>query len=138
MPEPELASSTWRGLADVVLVVHAAVVAFVLGGLVLVWVGNGRGWRWVNGVGFRVVHGLAITVVAAEAWLGIACPLTTLEQAFRAQAGAPALDAGKGFVEHWLGQLLFYDAPAWVFTLAYSVFAVLVFAAGWRYPPRWK
>jgi Protein of Unknown function (DUF2784) len=136
MPAAELAPSTWRFLADVVLVVHAAVVAFVVVGLGLVWLGNARGWRWVNQVGFRVAHALAIAIVVAESWLGIVCPLTTLEQAFRAQAGAPMLAAGEGFIEHWLGGLLFYDAPGWIFTFAYTLFAGLVVATGWRFPPR--
>ena len=35
-------------LADAVLLLHFAVVAFVVGGLVLVPVGNMRHWRWVN------------------------------------------------------------------------------------------
>ena len=136
MLEAELAPSTWRLLADVVLVLHVGVVAFVVVGLGLVWLGNARGWSWVNQIGFRVAHALAIAFVVAEAWLGIVCPLTSLEQAFRAQAGAPTLASGEGFIEHWLGGLLFYDAPGWVFTLAYTLFAVLVLAAGWRFPPR--
>ncbi len=136
MPEAELAPSTWRLLANVVLVLHIGIVAFVVGGLVLVWLGNGLRWSWVNQIGFRIAHALAIAFVVAEAWLGIVCPLTSLEQAFRAQAGAPTLGAGEGFIEHWLGGLLFYDAPGWVFTLAYTLFAVLVLAAGWRFPPR--
>ena len=41
-----------------------------------------------------------------------------------------------GFVEHWLQRVLYYDAPAWVFTLAYSLFALAVLATWWRYPPR--
>lgn len=35
-------------LADAVLVLHVAVVVFVVGGMLAVLVGNGRGWRWVN------------------------------------------------------------------------------------------
>jgi len=40
------------------------------------------------------------------------------------------------FIEHWLTQLLFYEAPGWVFTLAYSVFAALVLLTWWKYPPK--
>lgn len=35
-------------LADLVLVVHVAFIAFVIFGLVLVWVGGWRRWGWVR------------------------------------------------------------------------------------------
>ena len=42
------ATLIYQVLADAVLVLHFAVVAFVVGGLVLVVVGNLCHWRWVN------------------------------------------------------------------------------------------
>lgn len=124
----------WVGLANAVLLLHAAVVLFVLGGLLLVVLGNQRGWRWVNRWWFRVLHGATIAVVVAESWLGITCPLTTLEAWLRTRAGVAS--HGQGFIEHWVQRLLFYDAPGWVFVLAYSAFAALVLAAWWRWPPQ--
>lgn len=122
-----------QALADLVLVVHLAVVLFVVGGLVLVVVGNLRAWAWVNRPGFRAAHLAAIAFVVVSSWLGAACPLTTLEGWLRARAGtAPS---GRGFIEHWVGRLLFYDAPPWVFVGAYTVFGLLVVAAWWRFPP---
>lgn len=52
-------------LADIVLTLHVAIVAFVVGGLVLVVVGNLRGWRWVNALWFRLAHLGAILFVVA-------------------------------------------------------------------------
>lgn len=127
--DPSLA----QGLADAVLVVHLAIAAFVVAGLVVAIVGNLRGWRWANHRGFRVAHGAAIAVVVAEAWLGLVCPLTTLEMWLRGRAGGPAY--GGGFVEHWLQELLYYSAPPWVFVLGYSVFGALVIATWWCFPP---
>ena len=123
-------------LADAVLVVHFAVVVFVIGGLVAVVVGNGLHWRWVNGWCFRLAHLGAIAFVAVQAWLGEWCPLTTLESWLRVQAGGAGYT--KSFVEHWLQRLIFYEAPFWVFTLAYTVFGLLVLAAWWRFPPQRK
>jgi putative membrane protein len=40
------------------------------------------------------------------------------------------------FIEHWLQRLLYYEAPAWVFILAYSGFGLLVLAAWWYFPPQ--
>lgn len=124
----------YRLLADLVLVLHVALVAFVVGGLVLVVIGNRRGWRWVNGLRLRLIHLACIAVVTAQAWLGAACPLTRLEMWLRAKAGAATYDGG--FIEHWLHWLLYYRAPAWAFVLAYSGFALLVLAAWWYFPPR--
>ncbi len=124
----------WQLLADVVLTVHVAVVAFVVGGLLLIIVGNLRGWSWVNTIAFRVAHLAAIAFVVAEAWLGLVCPLTTLEMWLRAQAG---LDThSTGFIEYWFSRLLFYDFPPQVFAIGYTLFGLLVLAAWWRYPAR--
>lgn len=120
-------------LADAVLVLHAAVVAFIVGGLVLIVAGNLLGWPWVNSMAFRGAHLAAIAFVIAETWIGLVCPLTTLEAWLRSQAGVATLHTS--FIEHWLQRLLFYEAPAWVFVLAYSVFGLLVVAAWWHFPP---
>jgi len=116
-----------------VLVVHACVAVFVVAGLLLTVLGNVSHWPWVNDVRFRIVHAAAIVIIVIEAWLGFACPLTVLERSLRMRAGV-ATYAG-GFIEHWLGRLLYYEAPAWVFVLAYSVFALLVALTWWRFPP---
>ena len=120
-------------LADGVLALHVAIVAFVVGGLVLIIAGNLRGWRWVNSWWFRIAHLLAIGIVAAQAWLGVACPLTTLEMWLRAQGQLPTYSGD--FIGHWLQALLYFRAPAWVFTLAYSSFGLCVALAWWRFPP---
>jgi hypothetical protein len=124
----------YRLLADAVLVLHVAVVAFVVGGLVLIVAGNYLHWRWVNAPAFRILHLFAIAFVVAQAWLGAACPLTWLEMSLRARADTATY--GGGFIEYWLQRLLYYEAPPWVFIAGYSLFGLLV-AAAWRYfPPR--
>jgi hypothetical protein len=123
-------------IADAVLMLHAAVVAFVVGGLVLIIVGNLRAWRWVNAPYFRIAHLAAIAVVVAEAWFGVVCPLTSLEMGLRAKAHATTY-AGS-FIGHWLQRLLYYEAPAWVFTVGYSLFGLVVAATWRRFPPRFR
>lgn len=127
-------STPYPLLADVVLILHFALVLFVVGGLALIVAGNLRGWGWVNGRGFRLAHLAAILVVAGEAWVDATCPLTTLEMWLRARAGH-ATHAG-GFIQHWLQRLLYFEAPGWVFTLAHTVFALIVLACWRAFPPR--
>ena len=126
-------SPAYQVLANAVLALHLGIVVFVIAGLVLVVAGNFSGWRWVNQLWFRLAHLAAIGVVVAESWAGITCPLTTLEMWLRARAGAAVYSGG--FVEYWLQRLLYYDAPAWVFTLGYSLFGLLVAATWWYFPP---
>ena len=124
----------YQQLADAVLLIHFAVVLFVIGGMVVIVAGNGRGWRWVNGWGFRLSHLGAIGIVVVQAWLGRYCPLTVLESWLRVQAGEAPYRAS--FIEHWVQKLIYFDAPLWVFAGAYTVFGVLVILAWWRFPPR--
>ncbi len=126
----------YQFFADAVLVLHFAIVVFVVGGLVLVVAGNLRGWRWVNAWWFRLAHLAAIAIVVAQAWLDIICPLTTLEMWLRAQARASTYSGS--FIEHWVARLLYYEGPPWVFAMVYSVFALLVVATWWRFPPKSK
>ena len=116
-----------------VLVLHVALVLFVVCGLVFILVGNLRAWRGVNAWWFRLLHLAAIAVVVAEAWFRITCPLTALEVWLRASARTDTYSGS--FIEHWVGRALYYEAPSWVFTLGYSLFGLLVAAAWWYFPP---
>jgi len=126
-----------RLLADALLITHAAFVGFVIVGLLLIWIGAWRGWTWVHGFWFRTLHLAAIAFVALEALIGMACPLTALEDWLRTGA-----DSQSGFVQRWLQRLLYWDLPAWVFTVAYVCFAAMVALTFALLPPRrrprWK
>lgn len=123
---------SWQLLADAVLVLHVVLALFVVLGLPLIIGGNLRGWRWVNRPWLRLAHLATILIVAAEAWAGIVCPLTTLEMRLRANAGESTY-AGS-FVEHWLQSVLFWQAPAWVFAAVYSLFGLAVLATWLLWP----
>jgi hypothetical protein len=100
-------------MADVLLVVHFLIAAFIVGGLLLVWIGAALGWRWVRNPWFRYLHLGAIAFVATEALLGVMCPLTVLEDMLRGSAPA------ESFTGRWTRALLYYQAPEWTFTAAY-------------------
>jgi len=119
---------TAHALADVVLVVHFAFVAFVVGGLAAIWLGAAAGWRWVRNFPFRMAHLVAICFVAAEALLGVVCPLTAWEDALRGRGSET------GFIARWIHGVMFYQLPPWVFTTAYVTFAVIV-ALTFRFVP---
>jgi hypothetical protein len=82
-------------LADLVLLVHAAFVVFVLAGGFLVR-------RWPKVVWLHAPA--AIWGVAVE-YAGFTCPLTPLETALRERAGEAGYRGG--FIEHYVEGLLY-------------------------------
>ena len=126
--------SVYAALANAVLILHVGYVLFVVGGLILILTGGMRGWQWVRNPWFRAAHLAAIGYVVLESWLGIVCPLTTLEVWLRERAGQTSYTGD--FIAYWLRRLLFFDAPAWVFTLCYSAFGALVLLSWFGVRPR--
>jgi len=114
--------------ADALLFVHVLFVAFVVVGLILILAGGMLSWKWVRNRIFRLVHLAAIGIVVVQSWLGVICPLTIWEMALREKAG-DAVYSGT-FISHWLDKVLYFNAPAWIFVVCYTVFGLLV-AASW-------
>ena len=132
MSKPDL----YRLLADVVLVVHFGFVSFVVGGLILIWIGWALRWEWVRNFWFRLAHLIAMGIVLAEALGGVICPLTTWEDKLRWMAG-DGVRYGGTFIQHWLHRVMFYDVSNATMTAAYSVFFTLLAASLWVVKPRW-
>lgn len=122
-------------LADLLVVLHALYVGFVVFGLVVVWVGVWWGWRWVRNFWFRIIHLGAIGLVAVEAIFGWACPLTLWENQLREQGGQAGY-AGD-FLVYWAYRLLYWDAPQEFFWTLHLVFFVVVVATFCLVPPNW-
>jgi len=123
----------FHSLADLVIVIHFAIAVFVVAGLPAIVVGNALHWRWVNTRLFRYAHLAAIGIIMLQAWCGQYCALTDLESWLRIRAGE--LPYEQSFIGHWLQQMMYYQAPMWVFTFVYTVFGLLVLWAWLRFPP---
>lgn len=117
-------------IADAILAVHFLIVAFNVGGLLAVWIGAALGWHWIRNPWFRYAHLAAIGFVAAEALLGVACPLTVWEDVLRGGARP------ESFVSRWVRSVMFYEAPEWVFTAAYVAWALATLATLRFVPPK--
>jgi hypothetical protein len=93
--ETILGPMPYRLLADLVLVLHAAFVVFVmLGGLLA--------WRWPR---LAWVHLPLVAWGAGIEFLGGICPLTPLENRWRLLAGQQGYPGG--FVEHYVLPVLY-------------------------------
>lgn len=120
--------------ADLLLLGHVLFVAFVVVGLALVLIGKALDWAWVRNPWFRLSHLTAIGIVVLQSWVGLICPLTTWEMALREHADDVVYSGS--FISHWLDALLYFQAPAWVFTVCYTVFASVVVASWFWVRPR--
>ncbi|MCS7021341.1 MAG: DUF2784 domain-containing protein [Gemmataceae bacterium] len=123
-------------LADLVVIVHLAYVAYVLVGQVLIVIAAPFQWQWARNPWFRLTHLLAIGIVAYEAVMGIRCPLTVWEEQLREIAGQP-FNSGETFLGRLAHYLLFYeDLPEIFFTTVYIAMLALVVQGLIMYPPR--
>jgi len=85
----------WSILADVVLVLHGAFIAWVALGAAAVW-------RWPR---LAWLHLPALAwAMWIEATAGL-CPLTPLENSLRQRAGQQGIDGS--FTDHYLGALIY-------------------------------
>jgi hypothetical protein len=84
-----------RALADIVLVVHLAFILFVAFGGALT-----LSWRWIPALQVpAALWGFFVEIS------GGVCPLTSLENEFRAAAGSAGYSGG--FVEHYLVPVIY-------------------------------
>jgi polyferredoxin len=125
----------YRLLADLVVTIHFAYVAFVIVALLLIVVGGVLRWNWVRNLWFRLVHLMMIGVVVAEAWCGVVCPFTRWENQLRRLAGQASYRGG--FIANVLHEAIFFEAEPWVFTWCYTLFGLMVLATFLLIPPRW-
>ena len=114
----------YRLIADAILVIHFAFVVFVVFGFILILIGLLARWAWVHNSIFRIAHLAAVGFVVLQAWLGQLCPLTIWENELRRRVGQSGYT--ETFIEHWLHDILFYQAEPWVFTTIYTCFGALV------------
>ncbi len=119
--------------ADAIVVAHLAYVSFVIFGLVLILLGRALGWTWVRNSWFRVIHLSMIMIVVVESLYSITCPLTTLEDYLRQQAGQTVQEGS--FIGRMAHDLLFVDIPAESFVWIYCLFGLLVLISWVIVPP---
>jgi len=110
---------TWRLLADAVLILHFAFIAFVvLGGLLVL--------RWPRLAWF---HLPAAAWGAGIAFIGGICPLTPLENHLRALGGESGYSGG--FIHHYLTSLIYPSGLTRTVQIALGVFVIVVNVAAY-------
>ena len=123
-------------LADLVLAIHIAYVAYILLGLALILAGLWRKWNWVRHRWFRLTHFAAILIVVLELIFKTSCPLTVWELELRLLAGQPVSEAT--FIGRLMHYLLFVAVPGWMVQAIYIGGALLIALTFVLAPPRWR
>jgi hypothetical protein len=125
--------------ADIVVIVHALYVAFVVLGQFLILLFGPFRLRWPRNFTFRTLHLLAIAFVAGEAIMGVECPLTRWERDWR---GGNLNDVSQSCLAARLAnRALWYDVgredqDLW-FKRGHITFAALVLVTFVLVPPHW-
>jgi Protein of Unknown function (DUF2784) len=111
-------------LADAVLLLHALFVAWVVAGGLAVW-------RWPR---LAWLHLPAVAWGVWIEWSGGICPLTPLEWQWRRAAGQAG--HGGGFVEHYLGALIYPEGltreAQWLLGAIVLLVNAALYAGIWR------
>ena len=122
-------------LADAVVVLHTASVAFVTTGFALIAIGIAMRWEWVR---FLVSCGPSwsnrdrMRRVADGSRVSADDPRGDQLRAISGEASH-----SRDVIGYWVDRLTFYDFPSWVFTVAYALFGILVAIVFILAPPRW-
>lgn len=118
---------TYRILADLVVLVHIAFVIFAIAGGLLA-----MRWRWVVGL-----HLPAAAWAAMIEFAGWVCPLTPLENHFRALAGESTYD--RGFVAHYILPILYPGQLTRDIQIGFGLLVLVINAAiYWRLAQKWR
>ena len=118
--------------AQAVVTVHALLAVGLVVFLPAVWLAASRRHPLAGWAPGRVGHLLIMVMVVTEDLLRVPCPLTALERAFTRCAGGAGYSGD--FLAHAAHQLLYFHAPAWVFSALHAGFFTLVVVTWWRVP----
>jgi Protein of Unknown function (DUF2784) len=122
-----------HALADLVLFVHAGVVAFNIFWMIAIPIGGWLGWRFVRAFWWRAAHVASLLVVAIQPLLGRYCFLTLWQDALDAAAG-PAVEPN--WLERIANAAVFWPLPPWLFVYLYIAAFAWTALLWWLVPPQ--
>jgi hypothetical protein len=122
-------------IAETILVVHFAIIAFNVVGLFVIPIGAALRWRIVRIAWLRLLHLAILAIVAGQAVAGRACFLTVWQNELTGNRTAP-----EPMIAHWIDGIIYWNLPIWVFAIIYcGVFAyVLALTVLVPFGPRWS
>ena len=120
------------GIADFILFIHLIIAIFISAGMVIFPIGGLRSWRWCKNFSLRSTHLGLIVVVFIETLIGVNCPLTVVENYFRAQATHQSL------IGSLMSNKLYWNMSETLFFYLYGICVVWVLILWILFPPSRK
>lgn len=121
--------------AQAIFWVHIGIITFNVFGLIVIPLGVWLGWAFVRVLWWRILHLVALLIVALQAVLGRACFLTIWESDLAVRAGETS--SNLPLIQGWITRLVFWPLPIWAFAVFYVAIALYVIALWVIVPPRW-
>ena len=117
------------GIADFILFIHLIIAIFISAGMVIFPIGVLLSWRWCKNFSLRITHLALIVVVFIETLIGVNCPLTMVENYFRAQA------THQSFIGSMMSKTLYWNMSETLFFYLYGICVVWVLIVWILFPP---
>ncbi len=134
-----LSSQSFYELSRLVALVHLLYVLFVFLGLFVIYLGFFLKWHFIRNPIFRVIHMIAMIIVAVQQYYLINCPLTILEKKLLILAGKPTYSGA--FIPHLLNQFTLnipasYYLPLYISLSLLFILSFILIPPWFHYPSK--
>ena len=116
--------------ADTILILHFLVIIFIISLYFLIPYGYSKNWKFVKNYKIRLAHLMLIFFITLETFLGIICPLTTLENDLRGQSYSET------FISFWISKVIYWDLPTIFFIVLYTIFLIFAIILWLKFQPK--
>ena len=120
---------TFSIIADLILIVHFAIVAFITLGFFFIPIGYKFKWHLTYNKRLRFTHLTLMGLITTESLIGLTCPLTTIEKVLRNNFHS------KSFIDYWISKIIYWEIPSIFFMFIYSLCFFYTFLLWKIYPP---
>ena len=117
-------------LADFILILHFSIVIFITSLFFFIPIGYKLNWPNVKNKNLRRIHLALMTFITIETILGIACPLTYLENYLLNRYET------EFFLSFWLKKIIYWNFPSSFFIFLYLVCFGWTIAMWILFPPK--
>ena len=117
-------------IAALILILHFGIIIFITSLFFLVPIGYKYNWQFVKNKKLRIIHLGLITFISLETVLGLACPLTYLENFFLEK------NTYEFFLSYWISQIIYWNLPSSFFIILYLICFIWTIKMWQLFPPR--
>ena len=117
-------------IATFILILHFSIIIFIVGLFFLIPIGYRCGWVWQKNKKIRLFHLFLISIVTLETCIGVACPLTIIENNLR------GVYVSNSFVYNFFNKMIYWDFPTVFFLITYLISLSWTIFMWFIFPPK--